>query len=153
MVVNNRATIDTRKVLSGKDAALFNDRGVMLATVDTFQAQVAVSNASYQPLGDAQEHGVFTGYKVTLTMSEIVIEDEQFIRELFDGMKSHVMPEWTFQGVVKGRNGSEERMIFRACVPDGTIDLQNPTVGDVLKRAWSFIVNEPPELQSLLNAE
>lgn len=153
MVVNNRAVIDTRKVLSGKDAALFNDDGVMLATIADFQAQVNIENAEYQPLGDAQKHKVFTAYSVTLTFNEIVIEDKQFISELFEGMRTHVMPEWNFQGVVKGRNGSEERMIFRACVPDGTIDLQNPAVGDTLKRAWSFGVNEPPELQSLLNAD
>ena len=34
-----------------------------------------------------------------------------------------------------------------------TIDLQNVTVGDILKRAWSFFVNEPPALQKLLTAD
>ena len=55
---NNRAPIDTRKVLTGKDGALYNDEGVMLATVETFQTQVNVTNAKYQPLGDAQEPSV-----------------------------------------------------------------------------------------------
>jgi len=54
--------------------------------------------------------------------------------------------------VVKGRNGSEQRMIYRQCVPSGTIDLQNLSVGDTIKRAWSLFVNDPPELQSLLTA-
>ena len=62
------------------------------------------------------------------------------------------MPAWNFQGVVKGRNDSEQRMIYRQCVPSGTIDLQNLSVGDIIKRAWSLFVNEPPELQSLLMA-
>jgi len=34
----------------------------------------------------------------------------------------------------------------------GTIDLQNLSVGDIIKRAWSLYVNDPPELQSLLRA-
>lgn len=151
-MLNNRAPIDARKVLTGKDGALYNDEGVMLATVEIFQTQVNVTNAKYQPLGDAQEHEVFQAYGVTLTFTEVVIADERFIQELFQGMKSGVMPAWNFQGVVKGRNGSEQRMIYRQCVPSGTIDLQNLSVGDTIKRAWSLFVNDPPELQSLLTA-
>lgn len=151
-MLNNRAPIDARKVLTGKDGALYNDEGVMLATVETFQTQVNVTNAKYQPLGDAQEHEVFQAYGVTLTFTEVVIADERFIQELFKGMKTGVMPAWNFQGVVKGRNGSEQRMIYRQCVPSGTIDLQNLSVGDTIKRAWSLFVNDPPELQSLLTA-
>ena len=151
-MLNNRAPIDARKVLTGKDGALYNDEVVMLATVETFQTQVNVTNAKYQPLGDAQEHEVFQSYGVTLTFTEVVIADERFIQELFEGMKTGVMPAWNFQGVVKGRNGSEQRMIYRQCVPSGTIDLQNLSVGDTIKRAWSLFVNDPPELQSLLTA-
>lgn len=151
-MLNNRAPIDARKVLTGKDGALYNDEGVMLATVETFQTQVNVTNAKYQPLGDAQEHEVFQSYGVTLTFTEVVIADERFIQELFEAMKTGVMPAWNFQGVVKGRNGSEQRMIYRQCVPSGTIDLQNLSVGDTIKRAWSLFVNDPPELQSLLTA-
>lgn len=149
---NNRGPIDTRKALTGKDGALFNDAGTMLATVETFQTQVNVTNSKYQPLGDAQEHEVFQAYGVTLTFTEIVIEDEGFIRELFNAFSTGVMPEWSFQGVVQGRNGSEQRMVYRDVVPSGTIDLQNLSVGDVIKRDWSLFVNSPPELQSLLRA-
>lgn len=149
-VYNKRATIDTRHVLSGKDGALYNDSGIMLATVEDFKSQVNVTNASYQPLGDAQEHKTMTGYAVTLTFTEIVIVDETFIQEFMEALANHTMPEWNFQGVLRGRNGSEQRMIYRACVPDGTIDLQNLTVGDAVKRAWSFHCNEVPDLQSLL---
>ena len=151
-MINNRAPIDARKVLTGKDGALYNDEGVMLATVETFQTQVNVTNAKYQPLGDAQEHEVFQSYGVTLTFTEVVIADERFIQELFEAMKTGVMPAWNFQGVVKGRNGSKQRMIYRQCVPSGTIDLQNLSVGDTIKRNWSLFVNDPPELQSLLTA-
>lgn len=149
---NSRGSIDARNVLTGKDGALFNDQGVMLATVETFQVQVNVSNTKYQPLGDAQEHEIFQSYGVTLTFTETVVADEQFIIELFDGMNSGVMPSWNFQGVVKGRNGSEQRMIYRQCIPSGNIDLQNVSAGDTIKRAWNLYVNEPPELQSMLKA-
>lgn len=43
-------------------------------------------------------------------------------------------------------------MNYRGCVPDGNIDLQGASVGDIIKRAWNMVVNDPPELQKLLTA-
>ncbi len=148
---NKRGPADARRVFTGKDAMLFSEDGTLLATVETFQGQVNITNAKYQPLGDAQEHEAFQSYSVTLNMTEVVIEDTTFIQELFNMMHSGQGTRWTFQGVVKGRNGSEERVIFRDCVPSGNIDLQNPSVGDLVKRQWSLFVNRPPELQNLLS--
>ena len=47
---------------------------------------------------------------------------------------------------------ADGRYIFRNCVPDGAVDIANVTPGDVLNRAWSFRVNEPPDLQALLDS-
>lgn len=47
---------------------------------------------------------------------------------------------------------SDGRYIFRSCVPDGAIDIANVTSGDIINRAWSFRVNEPPDLQELLDS-
>lgn len=151
-MLNTRGPVDSRKVLTGKDGALFNDAGKMLATVESFQTQVNVTNAKYQPLGDMQEHEAAQSYAVTLTFSQIVIEDDAFIQEFVEALAKGEMPCWNFQGLVKGRNNSEQRMNYRSCIPTGTIDLQNLTVGDLIKRAWSFTVNEPPALQKLLTA-
>ena len=149
---NNRGPADVRRVFTGKDALLFDESGTLLATCETFLGQVNVTNAKYQPLGDAQEHEAFQSYSVTLNITETVIEDNAFIQELVNGMATGQLPQtWAFQGVVKGRNGSEERIIFRDCVPSGNIDLQNPSVGDLIKRQWSLFVNRPPELQNLLS--
>lgn len=93
-----------------------------------------------------------TGYKVTLTFSQITIEDDAFIEDMFAMMHSGQQPNWNLQGVVYGRNGSEQRMNYRGCVPDGNIDLQGASVGDIIKRAWNMVVNDPPELQKLLAA-
>ena len=148
---NPRGPVDARRVFTGKDGILFDEFGRLLATVETYQVQTNVTNAKYQPLGDAQQHEVFQGYSVTLNFTEVVVEDNAFIQDLFNMMSSGQGVRWTFQGVVKGRNGSEERMIFRDCVPSGNIDLQNVSVGDLIKRQWSLFVNRPPELQNLLN--
>jgi len=47
---------------------------------------------------------------------------------------------------------SDGRYIFRSCVPDGAIDIANVTSGDIINRSWSFRVNEPPDLQELLDS-
>lgn len=48
---------------------------------------------------------------------------------------------------------SEERVVYKECIPSGQIDIQNVTVGDVIKRNWNFFVNRPPKLQSLLGVD
>ena len=149
---NNRGPQDVRKVLTGKDGVIYDGEGTLLATIESYQGQVNITNATYQPLGDAQEHSSLQAYKVTLTMSQVLVEDDKFIQDVFEMMHSGVQPDWTFQGVVYGRNGSSQRVNYRGCVPDGNIDLQNVSVGDLIKRAWNMTVNDPPELQSLLQA-
>lgn len=47
---------------------------------------------------------------------------------------------------------TDGRYIFRECVPDGSIDIANVAPGDVINRAWSFRVNEPPGLQDMLDS-
>lgn len=127
-------------------------KGKLLATMEVYQAQVNVTNTKFQPLGDPQEHEIFTSYGQTLTFTEIVVEDGEFITDLLAGMKSGEMPSWNFQGVIKGRNGSEERLVYNDCVPSGNIDLQNVTVGDLIKRQWSLFVNGAVNQQGKLRA-
>lgn len=151
MPVNVYPPVDVRKVMSGKDGGVYDEDGVLLASAENFQSQVTVNNATYQPLGDAQEHGAMTSYRVTLNFTEIIIEDSRFMQLLVEGMKNHRMPALTFRGTMHSPyNESEEQMVYRDCVPDGNIDLQNMQVGELYKRPWSWIVNKPPELQSLL---
>lgn len=153
-VFNTRPVTDVRKILSGKDGGLFDDEGNLMATVESFQAQVSISNGKFLPIGDAQEHSAMQSYAVSLKMSKIKIETDILKQKLIEGMKNHAMPVFNFQGVMHSPyNDSEERMIYRDCVPDGTIDLQNISSGDFVKEEWNWAVNQPPDLQSLLTAE
>lgn len=150
---NTRAAGDSRHARTGKDGAFYNADGVLLATVESFTSNVNYSNAKYSVLGDAQEHETANTFAVSLTMSQIVVEDDAFIQEVFEAMETQTMPVWDFQGSLLGRNGSEERVVYRECIPSGQVDLQNIAVGDVIKRSWNFFVNRPPKLQNLLTIE
>ena len=149
---NARAASDSRHARTGKDGAFYSKDGVLLAKVEQFTSNVNFNNAKYQVLGDGQEHETANTFSVSLTMSEVVIEDDEFIIELMEALETQVMPVWDFQGSLLGRNGSEERIIYRDCIPSGQVDIQNIS-GDVIKRNWNFFVNRPPRLQSLLGID
>lgn len=150
-MINTRAAGDSRHSRTGKDGAIYNKDGVLLATVESFSSNVTFNNAKYSVLGDAQEHETSNTYAVSLTMSQVVVEDDEFIVELMEALTTQEMPVWDLQGTLKGRNGSEERVIYRDCIPSGQVDIQNIAVGDAIKRNWNFFVNRPPALQTLLN--
>lgn len=150
---NERAAGDSRHARTGKDGAFYSKDGVLLASVEQFTSHVNWNNAKYSVLGDAQEHETANTFSVNLTMSQIVIEDDEFIIDLMKAMETQIMPVWDFQGSLLGRNGSEERVIYRDCVPSGQVDIQNVSVGDVIKRNWNLFVNRAPSLQSLLGID
>ena len=151
-IINTQATADARKVRTGKDGALYNGKGKLLATIETFQAQMAVSNQKYHPLGALREQEVLDSIGTTLTFTECVVEDSGFISDLLKMQSTGVQPDWKFQGVLKGSNGSEERFIYPNCVPSGNIDLQNIAIGSIVKRQWSLFVNGEVKPQGKLKA-
>lgn len=150
-MINQRAAGDARHSRSGKDGALYNQDGVLLASIESFTSQVNFNNSQYKVIGNMQELETAGTFKVTLTFSQIVIEDDEMIVELMEALETQSMPVWNFQGTLQGRNGSEERVVYRECIPSGQIDIQNITTGDTIKRSWNLAVNRPPKLQSLLN--
>ena len=153
-IVNAHPYTDVGKILSGKDGGFYDEDGNIMATVESFQSQANISNGKFRPLGIAQEQSAMQSYAVTLKISQLVIEDDRFAIAINEGLKNHKMPIFNFQGVVRSPyNGSEQRMIYRSCVPDGNIDLQNLSTGDFYKRESNWAVNQPPDLQSMLTAE
>lgn len=148
--LNDSSILDVRKLITGKDGQLFvtNKAGtnIFLAEVDTFQAQLSPTNTDYQPVGSALVYAVNTGYSITITLTEAVIRDDVMLTELIDDIQHGYFPTYDFQGKMRRRDGQAERVVYRNCVPDGTIDLQNLTPGEIVKRSWSFRVNAAPEM-------
>lgn len=149
--INTAPSVDVRKVMSGKDGALYDDQGQLLVSVENFNSQVAINNQTFQPLGSAQERSAMTSYKVTLTFTEVVVESERFFRLIMNALKTGRMPVLNFRGMGKSPyDNSEEQVVYRNCVPDGTLDIQNMQPGELCKRTWNWVVNDPPDLQKLL---
>ena len=156
--LNDQSLLDVRKLITGKDGRLFvttkKGTNLFLAEVDTFQAQLSPANTDYQPVGSALVYAVNTGYSVTLTLTEAVVRDDVMLTELITDLQNGYFPAFDFQGKMRRRDGQAERVVYRNCVPDGAIDLQNLTPGEIIKRAWSFRVNCTPEiLENFTEAE
>ncbi|MCL2487422.1 MAG: phage tail tube protein [Oscillospiraceae bacterium] len=154
--LNDQSVLDVRKLITGKDGQLFvtTRRGVniFLAEADSFQAQLSVNNADYQPVGSTLVFGVNTGYSITLTLTEAVVRDDVMLKELLDDMKQGNLPDYDFQGKMRRRDGQAERIVYRNCITDGSIDLQNLTPGEIIKRGWAFRVNATPEMLEYFKA-
>ncbi|MFZ7103375.1 MAG: hypothetical protein ACOWWO_12070 [Peptococcaceae bacterium] len=142
--------LDLRKILRGFDGELYSEDGDFLAEVNTFQVQANVTNADYQPAGSPLSVAIMQSYTLTLTLTETVVRDAVLLQKFLDAIRSGQQPVFGFQGKLKGHDDTVSRQIFRSCVPDGAIDLLNVKPGEIINRAWSFRINEPPELQELL---
>jgi hypothetical protein len=145
-------TLDPRQILRGYDGALYHD-GELLAEVNDWTAAITVSSSDYQPAKSRLSVGVTTGYSVGLTFTETVIRDIILLAKLLDHLagKSNDIA-FDFLGELEGHDGTYGRYPFRACEPDGTINIAGATQGDIITRPWSFRVNEPPSIQDLLGA-
>lgn len=148
--LNNQSTLDTTKIITGKDGQVFitlsDGSQIFLAEVDTAQGQLNVNNTDYQPVGSPLVYAVNTGYSVSLTMTEVVIRDDVMLTKLYEDLRNGYMPIYEFQTKLRRRDGQAQRQVFRNCVPDGTVDLFNLQPGEIIKRPWSFRVNATPEL-------
>lgn len=143
------ATIDPRHLLRGYDGKLYHD-GEFLAEVNEWTASITITNTDYQPAGSRLSVGVSTAYSVGLTFTETVINDARLLKKLLDHVAGGEHIDFTFMGVLEGHDGTASRYVFRACEPDGTIDIANISPGDIIRRGWSFRVNQPPDLQDVL---
>lgn len=143
-----RQILDTRQLMSGKDGFMYinvDGTDFFMAQVDTFQVQASISNTDYQPVGSILSYAVPTGVSFSLTFSEAVISDQYVAKPIIDAIKDGKIPTFDFAGVCERPDEQKQRMTFKRCVPDGSIDLMNLTPGDILKRSFSFRINSVPD--------
>lgn len=92
---------DPRNILHGADGELYDEEGNFLAEVNTFQAQMDLSNSDYQPAGGLINWAVPTSYTFTLTFTETVIRDKMLVKILAALKKGQRAPQLNFTGVLR----------------------------------------------------
>ena len=150
---NNPAAIENaRNVRSGKDAAIYDDQGTLLATVEVFTSQFNFSNSAWQPVGSFQAYEVPVGYTQVLNLTNTVVKDEKFIEDIIEAKENGTVPHWGFVGSISADNGTYERMVYNDCIPSGNIDIQNINAGDIIKRGLSLFCNGKIRKQGSMRA-
>lgn len=149
-MLNTRAATDARHSRSGKDAMLYNADGDAFAQVSSFQTKASFNNTKYQPLGQNRELETNNTIGVTITISEIVVLDGELFNDVVNAVQKGESPVMTLDGVIEGRNGSQERVTYRECIFSGDQDLQNASTGDTLSRSFSLHCNGAVEKRSSL---
>lgn len=143
------ATLDPRKVMTGHDGKLYITVGGVsqfMANVDTFQSQINFTNTEFQPVGDLMNYAIPTGVSVTLTYTEAVISDDLVMAPILDALAKGYVPTFDFRGTLDRQYDSQGQAItYNNCIPDGAMDLQNLTPGEVIKRSTSYRVNSLPK--------
>ena len=141
MGLNPSAPIDARHSRSGKDAMLYNEDNIPFAQVDSFTTKASFNTYNYNPLGQNRELKADGSVGVSITISEIVVIDGELFNAVIAAVQNGESPVLTLDGVIQGRNETEERVTYRECLLDGDNDIQNVSTGDVLKRNFNLWCN------------
>lgn len=155
-MINNAAVLDTRKLMTGKDARVFldfDDEQFFYAEVETFNLVMNVTNVDVQPVGSILQFAVNTGVNYAITLSEMVVRDDLLAQRIQKKVAEGKMPTFTFQAGAERWDGQEQRVVVRNCTPDGTVGIMNLVPGEVIKREMSFRVNDIPEWLKTLTYE
>ena len=155
-MINNAAVLDTRKLMTGKDARVFvefDDEQYFYAEVETFNLVMNVTNVDVQPVGSILQFAVNTGVNYAITLSEMVVRDDLMAQPIQKKIAEGKMPTFTFQAGAERWDGQEQRVVVRNCTPDGTVGIMNLVPGEVIKREMSFRVNDLPEWLKTLTYE
>lgn len=150
-MLNKRAATDARHSRAGKDAMIYDGDGNALAQAESFTAKASFSNNTYTPLGQNRELENNNTVGVKIDISEIVVLDGYLFNQLMAAVAVGESPVMTFTGVIEGRNGSQERVVYRECIFTGDQDVQNVATGDTLKRAFSLHCNGEIENKNQLS--
>lgn len=134
----------------GQLTMLYNADGVPFAQVSSFQSKTSFNNTKYQPLGQNRELETNNTIGVTIAISEIVVLDGELFNNVVSAVNKGESPVMTLDGVIEGRNGSQERITYRECIFSGDQDLQNVSTGDTLSRSYNLHCNGEVEPRSSL---
>ena len=147
-MINNASILDTRKLMSGKDARVFMELdGVQyfFAELESFNLVMNVTNTDVQPVGSILQFAVGTGVNYAVTMTEMVVRDDLTMLPIQNAIREGKIPYFTFQAGAERWDSQEQRAVIRNCTPDGSIDLLNLVPGEIIKRNMSFRVNDIPD--------
>lgn len=78
---------DPRNILRGSDGELYDGDGNFLAEVNTWQAQINVTNSDYQPAGEKITWAIPQSFSVSLTFTETIVRDASLLQKVLASLR------------------------------------------------------------------
>lgn len=160
MSINKTATQDAQHVRTGKDGALFLNTGenlMLLSSCNEFRISISFNNADWQPVSSGLIYAVPTGYTVTISLTDAVITDEYVSSKVFENLEESGpradSRTFEFQTLLEAKNGRDQRILVKGCIPDGDVDLLNITPGEIVQHQWTFRCNATPKVLDKLSLD
>ncbi|MFF2887018.1 endoglucanase [Paenibacillus sp. NPDC057967] len=98
----DKGAFDPRNIVRGYNGQLYDGDGNFLAEVNTWQAQISITNSDYQAAGQKITWALMQSYSVTLTFTETVVRDARLFKKLNDSLRSNTPDAiFNFTGVVR----------------------------------------------------
>jgi hypothetical protein len=141
----NERYISTAEMIPGYKGKLYDGDGILLLEVDNFEAILNITNIKLQTMGTCYERGKFMNWGCMLSWEEFVLRDETRIGLIIASLKQGIEYVAHFRGELEGKTYE-----FRNWIPDGAISLIGCRPNELVKRPWSGIVNDPPDLSALI---
>lgn len=148
--LNPSASTDARHSRTGKDAMLYNENGQPFAQINGFEINTGFNNTKYSPLGNNLELEAAGTVGISISIEEIVVKDGELFNRVLDSIENGECDPMTFDGVIQGRNGSQERLTYRECIFSGDQKIQSAKTGETLSRGYKLHCNSQPERRSQL---
>jgi hypothetical protein len=143
--------LDTGRVTAGFKGKLFRSDGSRWGQCTQWALNGTVTSTDEQPLGSAWPIAVPQSLAASLTVSELVIDDE-IPRQVLEGIQDITNPHLpTFRFIGERDIGDDtSRITIDGCTPDGTFPIADAIPGQTMTRDFTFRVQTPPEPDGLL---
>ena len=111
------------KKLRGMDGELLLAyKNVVFAYARSFEAELVEKTVLAQA-SELGTHEIVAGYKATLRLNEVTIENGNVIKEILSGLNAGLMPQLSFRGFFRRNDGFDEGLDLEGCCLIGKLDL------------------------------
>jgi hypothetical protein len=143
--------VDAARVTAGFRGKMFRSDGSRWGQCTQWALSGTVTSTDEQPLGSAWPIAVPQSFAATLTVSELVIDDE-IPKLVLEGIQDITNPQLpTFRFVGERAIGQDvSTLVIDGCTPDGTFPIADAVPGQTMTRDLTFRVQNPPDPAGLL---
>lgn len=143
--------LDVGKVTAGFRGKLWRADGSRFGQATQWAISTTITSTDEQPLGSAWPIAVAQSLAGTLTLTELVIDDD-IPRQVLIGIADITNPHLPVFRFTAERDIGDQvsHIVIDQCTPDGTFPLADAIPGQTMTRELTFRIGQPPEADGFL---